>query len=46
MEVQGEEEKIDLLIQYLDSQRYISIEAVRARKLPLEKESGFYEKGY
>ena len=46
MEVQGEEEKIDLLIQYLDSQRYISIEAVRARKLPLENESGFYEKGY
>ena len=46
MEAQGEEEQIDALIQYLNSQRYISIERIRVRKMPLEEERGFYEKGY
>ncbi len=46
MEAQGAEEKIDALIQYLNSQRYISIERIRVKKLPLEQESGFYERGY
>lgn len=46
MEAQGEEEQIDALIQYLNSQRYISIERIRVKKMPLEEERVFYEKGY
>lgn len=44
MEVQGTEEKIDELIQFLDGQRYISITDIKVKKLPLTDERDFYER--
>lgn len=46
MEVQGEEEKIELLIQFLNAQRYIEITGIHVHKLPLKEERDFYERGY
>lgn len=41
MELQGEEENIDLLLQTLQESRYIDITGLRARSVPLEDEYYF-----
>lgn len=46
MEVQGTEEKIELLLQFLNRQRYIEITGMHVQKLPLQEERDFYERGY
>lgn len=44
MEVQGRESDIDKLIQFLNSQRYIVIEQMEIRNIPLAEERDFREK--
>lgn len=44
MEVQGPEEGIDLLIQYLDSRTHIEIQRMEVKSLPVCEERDFYEK--
>ena len=46
MEVQGPQEKIDQLIQYLSRQRYIQITGIECKNLPLQEERSFCERGY
>lgn len=46
MEVQGKESDIDKLIQFLNSQRYIVIEHMEIRNIPLLEERDFREIGY
>jgi len=46
MEVQGEEQKIAALIQFLEQQRYIAIERTETKQVPLQKERNFCEKAY
>lgn len=47
MEVQGKEEKIDRLIEYLEGRNYVLIEKMDCRTLPLEKnEWEFRERGW
>lgn len=46
MEVQGMEEKIDELLQFLDRQHYISITGIDVKKMPLQEERDFNRKGY
>ena len=47
MEVQGWEEDIDKLIQLLHQDRYIRIQRIEAKSLPLrEEERGFQIRGY
>lgn len=45
-EIQGLEEQIDELIQYLNSQTYILITNMDIKKLPVEREHDFVRKGY
>ena len=45
-EVQGLEEQIDQLIQYLNSQTYILITNMDVKKLPVIGEHDFIRKGY
>lgn len=44
MEVQGIEEGIDKMIQMLDGSRYIVIENITMKNIPVLEESGFYTK--
>lgn len=44
MEVQGSEAEIDKLIQFLEQQRYISIERMETREIPLTEERDFTER--
>ncbi len=47
MEVQGTEEKIAGLLQYMEQRPYVEIEGIDARTIPLENgECGFYERGW
>ena len=47
MEVQGWEEDIDKLIQLLHQDRYIRIQGIEAKSLPLrDEERGFQIRGY
>lgn len=46
MEVQGAEQKIDELVSFLDRQRYVNITGMDVKKLPLEDERDFNERGY
>mgnify|MGYP003448168287 CR=1 FL=1 len=47
MEVQGTEEKIDRLIEYLESRNYVMIERMDCRTIPLESsEWEFHERGW
>jgi hypothetical protein len=41
MEIQGEEEQIDRVIQSIDSGRYVMIERMEVKTIPAEQESGF-----
>lgn len=45
MEVQGEKEKIDELIAFLDRRRYVSIQGIEEKELPLKEERDFHEVG-
>lgn len=45
MEVQGEEESIDRLIQILETDRFIRIDKMDVLKLPLEEERNFKVRG-
>ena len=45
-EIQGLEEQIDELIQYLNSQTYILITNMDIKKLPVAREHDFVRKGY
>lgn len=45
MEVQGLEEQIDQLIQFLDGRHFISITGIDVKKMALKEERDFYEKG-
>lgn len=42
MEVQGEDIKIDEMLFKINSRRYIRIESMEMKEIPLEKESGFH----
>ena len=44
MEVQGEERLIDELILYLEKQRFVLIENIDVKTLPLENDHDFYER--
>lgn len=44
MEVQGDPAKIDRMLAYLDGQKYIRIEGMDTKELPLKRESGFDER--
>lgn len=44
MEVQGREESIDSLIQYIEGRRYIEITDIEAKKIPIKDENGFQER--
>ncbi len=44
MEVQGKEDKIAILIQFLGQQRYIAIEGIEMKQMPLQKERNFRER--
>lgn len=46
MEVQGREEQIDQLIQYLKERRFINITDMRIKKIPVTHERDFRERGY
>ena len=44
MEVQGKESEIDQLIIFLQNQRFILIEDMKVKRLPVVDERDFYEK--
>lgn len=44
MEVQGEERLIDELILYLEKQRFVLIENIDVKIIPLENDHDFYER--
>ena len=46
MEVQGRPEAIERLLSQLRNQRFIVIEDVEIREMPLVEETGFVTKGY
>ena len=41
MEIQGEEEQIDRVIQSIESGRYVFIERMEVKTIPVEQENGF-----
>ncbi len=41
MEIQGEDENIDRVIQAIQAGRYVEIEKIASRQIPLEDEQGF-----
>lgn len=42
MEVQGEDTKINEMIRKISARRFIRIDDMKVKELPLEKESGFH----
>ncbi len=46
MEVQGREDVIGELIRFLEQRRFVLIERMDARKIPLEEERDFRETGW
>ena len=47
MEVQGTEEKIDRLIQYMEQRTYVEISGIEAKEIPLVSgEYAFVERGW
>lgn len=44
MEIQGEEEQIDRVIQSINAGRYVFIERMDVKTIPLEQENGFRTK--
>ena len=46
MEVQGKEDEIELLISKLQNGRFISIEDVDMKEIPIESEKSFRIRGY
>ena len=41
MELQGEPEHIELVIKYIEAGRYVEIETMKSREVPLEDERSF-----
>lgn len=46
MEVQGKEDEIELLISKLQNGKFISIEDMDMKEIPIESEKGFCIRGY
>ena len=41
MEIQGEEEQIDRVIMSINADRYVSVERMDVKTIPVEQENGF-----